>query len=254
MVHAMEELRTYREAARNRGVPEPVIDWWLKLARRQAGLHKHGGGPVVGHFGGNPSLPADVEWPVDHHCGKDEPIPFVASIDCGALPPGALDIAVPEDGCLLFFTDYDDFNAGDSRVIYVAEGTPTAERAALYPEDTYGRFPLHYVPHWKLPEDEAVPLSSFAPDSLFHQHHLGGLGWEVGCRLDTGEMTLGGYVTKVQDDPRRDESWVLLAETSVGEDTFGEPRGFAIIHWIIPQEDLAEKRFDRVEAVKAQVH
>jgi hypothetical protein len=252
MVHAMDELQTYREAARNRSVPEPVIDWWLQLAQRQAGLHKHGGGPVVGHFGGNPSLPADVEWPVDHHCGKDNPIPFVASIDCGALPPGALDIAVPEDGCLLFFTDYDDFNAGDSRVIYVPEGTPTAERAA--PTDTYGRFPLHYAPHWGLPDDDDLSVSSFGPDSPYHQHNLGGLTWDLGWGPDVAAMTLGGYVSKIQDNPLPDESWVLLAETSVGEDTFGEPRGIAVIHWIIPQEDLAEKRFDRLEAVKAQVH
>ena len=186
---------------------------------------------------------------------RDEPIPFVASIDCGALPPGALDIALPADGCLLFFTDYDDFNAGDSRVIYVPEGTPTAERAARYPEDTYGRFPLHYVPHWKLPEDEASPAAPVRPGQPLPPAPSRGTWVGSGGPPDTGKMTLGGYVTKIQDDPRPDDkSRVLLAETSVGEDTFGEWRGFAIIHWIIPQEDLAEKRFDRVEAVKAQVH
>lgn len=252
----MDELQTYREAARGRGVPEPVIDWWLQLARPLAGLHKHGDGPVVGLFGGNPSLPADTEWPVDRSRGYESPIPFVASIDCGALPPGTLDIAVPENGCLLFFAENE--YSGASRVLYVPVGMPTAERTAPpgrhdsgeFATETYDRFPLHHARHWNLPEDSDVSVRSFGDDSPYHQYELGKLWWDLGSTLDAGEMTLGGYYTKLQDDPRGDESWILLAETSVNEDTFGDEGGCSIIYWVIPHTDLVERRFDRTEIVK----
>jgi hypothetical protein len=249
----MDELQVYREAAREHGIPESVIDWWLQLARPLAGLHRHGDGPVVGQFGGDPLLPADVEWPVHSSADFDSPIPFIASIDCGALPPGALDIAVPEDGCLLFFAENDFF--GESRVIYVPEGTATFERTAPpgyggHATDSYRRFPLHHAPHWSLPESEDISVAGFGPDSLFRQHDLGTLWWNLGGVPDAGEMTLGGHYTKLQGDPREDESWVLLAETTVDEDTLEDGEGPGIIYWVIRRADLAVKQFDRTETVK----
>ena len=251
MVRAVDELQAYREAARGRGVPESVIDWWLRLARPLVGLHKRGDGPVVGQFGGNPSLPDGAEWPADRSRGYDAPIPFIASVDCGALPPGTLDIAVPEDGWLLFFAENEYF--GESRVLYVPAGTPTAERthgsggsAAV----TYDRFPLHYARHWNLPESSDISVESLGDDSPYHQYELGKLWWQLGSGLNSGEMTLGGHYTQIQDDPRGDESWVLLAETSVNEDTLGDEGEAAIIYWVIRRDDLVARRFDQTETVK----
>lgn len=252
MVRAMDEREAYREAARERAVPESVIDWWLQLARPLAGLHRHGTGPVVGQFGGDPLLPADAEWPVGPSHFGGRPIPFIASIDCAALPPGGLDIAVPEDGCLLFFAENDFF--GESRVIFVPEGTPTSARPAPVigenTAETYDRFALHHAPHWNLPEDSDLSVMSLGPDSLYEKHDLGELWWNLGYTVDSGEMTLGGYYTKLQDDPRPDEGWVLLAETSVNEDTLGDESSPGIIYWVIRREDLAAKRFDQTETVK----
>ena len=63
-------------------------------------------------------------------------------------------------------------------------------------------------------------------------------------------MTLGGHYTQIQDDPRGDESWILLAETSVNEDTLGDEGEAAIIYWVIRRDDLIARRFDQTETVK----
>jgi hypothetical protein len=59
----MNSFESHREAARKAGIPEDIIDWWQGLVRPSAEFYPEGDGPVAGQFGGNPMLPADVEWP-----------------------------------------------------------------------------------------------------------------------------------------------------------------------------------------------
>jgi len=99
-----------------------------------------------------------------------------------------------------------------------------------------------------------LSVSSFGPDSPYHQHQSRGLTWDLGWGPDVAAMTLGGTSARSRITRSRMRAGFCWPRRRWARHTFGEPRGIAVIHWIIPQEDLAEKRFDRVEAVKAQVH
>ncbi|MFD6950203.1 MULTISPECIES: hypothetical protein [unclassified Nocardiopsis] len=120
----MDSFEEYRDSARRSGVPKHAIDTALRLARPQIALSPtdEGAGVLVGRYGGLPSLPPDVAW--------DGAPDFVASVDCAALPGGALDIPLPRDGQLLFFSARRDPEgaAGGVVVVHVPAGTATAER------------------------------------------------------------------------------------------------------------------------------
>jgi hypothetical protein len=126
------------EAGRRFFSPENAKTW-IELLR--PGFHlreQNEGEPLVGYLGGDPLLPAGVEWPVWEGHG---PLSFVAAVDCGEIPVSELDIPVPDDGMLLFFyfngvgedavqyLDPDSIKGG-TRVVYVPEGAEdVAERA-----------------------------------------------------------------------------------------------------------------------------
>jgi hypothetical protein len=66
---------------------------------------------TVGHFGGLPPLPQDIDWPRD--AGSGMPMMFVAAIDLARLPGADADIGMPENGMLLFFVSADGNIWGD---------------------------------------------------------------------------------------------------------------------------------------------
>ncbi|MEY9904953.1 hypothetical protein ABIA35_001169 [Catenulispora sp. MAP12-49] len=127
------------EAGRRFFSPENAKTW-IELLR--PGFHlreQNEGEPLVGYLGGEPLLPAGVEWPQWEGHG---PLSFVAAVDCDEFPVAELDIPVPDSGMLFFFyfngvgedavqyLDPDSIKGG-TRVIYVPEGTPdVAPRSA----------------------------------------------------------------------------------------------------------------------------
>ena len=251
-------LQVWREQAREHGIPEPDIDQWLGLARPLLWLHKvqddpaAANAPVVGYRGGHPSLPLDVEWPG----GPD----FVASVDCAALPSDLRGFPLPEDGHLLFFhnTEYMgpecDSPDDDGRVLYIPAGTATAERVIntgrhlkVEPE----RIPLQCSPCWDPPHDCCGPI----PDGFgqLTQH----LEDPRPAYLRNGAddaMLLGGYCTTwtvdrcelaEYTDPEH-KKWRRLAFMPRDLIMNEEALPF-LVHWIIREDDLAGKRFDRVK-------
>jgi hypothetical protein len=123
-------VTTLAEAAA-RYLPPDEAAAWTALLRPAFHLREHeAGDPVVGYLGGSPFLPADAEWPVWTGHG---PLSFIGAIDCGSVPAKDLDIALPEDGALLFF--YFDGQVQDEQEVVVdadeaadaeAEGHPAA--------------------------------------------------------------------------------------------------------------------------------
>ncbi|MEV5238930.1 YwqG family protein [Streptomyces cinnamoneus] len=124
-------------------LPAEAAERWIGLLRPAARLVAvPEPGPedvVVGKLGGLPALPEDMEWPVWEGHG---PLSFVASVDCGALPTGALDIPLPADGTLAFFYfdgQIDDCEAvvhasdpeswAGTRVVHIPAGVAVTERA-----------------------------------------------------------------------------------------------------------------------------
>ncbi|MCX4238602.1 DUF1963 domain-containing protein [Streptomyces sp. NPDC020707] len=127
--------RLVREKAAEHGVPDAVARELTARSRPCLYLVPHGDLPEsrrkdarpAARAGGLPALPDGVDWPA----GKG---PLVLSVDCGALPRGALDIELPADGHLLFFTEIE-YPPDSAMVLHVPVGTPTTERAATYEFD-----------------------------------------------------------------------------------------------------------------------
>jgi hypothetical protein len=135
----MDRYDQFRQAATSQGMPNDEIDKFADQLRFAVWL---GGGDtgerVVGQEGGLPRLPAGTEWPTN---GGGYALPFIASIDCAALPR-AEGLPLPTDGSLLLFLQHeedvlDPFSADEqpehARVLYVPAGTETAV-APLPPE------------------------------------------------------------------------------------------------------------------------
>ncbi|MFE7076793.1 DUF1963 domain-containing protein [Streptomyces sp. NPDC057620] len=124
-----------RETAAEYGVPAPVAKELTARSRpclylvpyEELPKSRQEDARPAARTGGLPSLPDGVSWPE----GKG---PLVLSVDCAALPPGALDIELPTDGHLLLFTEIE-YPPESSVVLHVPAGTPTTERAPTYEFD-----------------------------------------------------------------------------------------------------------------------
>ncbi|MFI6993921.1 DUF1963 domain-containing protein [Nonomuraea wenchangensis] len=143
----MNRYEQFRQAAIGQGIPNDEIDKFagqLRFAVWLSGTAQ--GEKVVGQKGGLPRLPVGTEWPSDR---DGFALPFIASVDCAALPR-AEGLPLPADGSLLLFLRYEedllapfspDGQPEYARVLYVPAGTETAV-SPLPPEldgiDDYG--------------------------------------------------------------------------------------------------------------------
>jgi uncharacterized protein YwqG len=237
---------------------------------------------AVGRLGGLPKLPADVDWPTWEDHG---PLTLIASIDCAALPAGAVDIALPDEGTLCFFYFDGQLDDGEAlvlaedreswagaRVLYVAAGPACAEREAPAELRAFPRVPLTArtevtaAEPWH-PQVQEV-FAPGAPPGLRYDHPVCAQGfldalWEFD---DEVGHQIGGHAHSVQnpvemeiahavldgevpwDDPKLAEEargWLLLAQFD-SDDTADMMWGdCGALYWLIRPQDLAERRFDR---------
>ena len=135
----MDYHAQFRRAAIEQGIPEDAVSRFADHLRFAIWTSTRGSGEVVGQLGGLPRLPVGAGWP-SAAADEDEPLPFIASFDCAALPSVA-GLALPADGSLLFFLEHEYACECDSiddeqpyaRVVYVPAGTDTAAVADLPP-------------------------------------------------------------------------------------------------------------------------
>lgn len=102
--------------------------------------------------GGLPDLPDGVDWPE----GRE---PLILTVDCAALPHEALDIELPRDGSLLFFTEIE-YEPESSVVLHIPAGTRTTERSPAYEIEGEPVQVTVYQPNVLYP----VPGLTWAPD------------------------------------------------------------------------------------------
>ncbi|WP_262284367.1 YwqG family protein [Micromonospora sp. MA102] len=213
----MELFGPFRREAIERGIPADQVDRFAEQLRFAIWV---GGGDrgedVVGQSGGLPRLPAGTEWPSE----RGIPLPFVASLDCAALPK-VEKLPLPVDGSLLFFLDpeqaFDACSRGYdayARVLYVPAGTETAVRQL--PSDgevprPYAEYRLYAevvpeLPPGLEPDDEDMddPLM-FASDTvkqlvgeLTHTDELIALVQDL-WPTETGlsSLRIGGYTKRI---------------------------------------------------------
>ncbi|WP_433388631.1 DUF1963 domain-containing protein [Micromonospora sp. KLBMP9576] len=241
----MDYRDDFREAARKRDVPEDAIEWWLQLARPVLELHTQCAGPIVGYFGGKPALPEGVEWP--------DGMTYLASLDLSAIPAGSHDIDLPSDGHLLFFSE--PYIAPEAEVVYVPAGTPVTERELEEDADHQEceRFPLYGVRGWDLPferGDSAIDIG----ESRYDEKVFRDIKWHL--TADDGCMgTIGGYTDRAtgggEHGLKSPETETLLGYLFVDADLAGEGfgRDGTMVGWVLANEDLAERRFDRARTV-----
>ncbi len=240
----MNAMDPFRNEARSRDLPEDEVERWLGTVRPCAMLGTAGeappGSPVAGRLGGLPPMPEDEPVPR---------LPFLASVDLAAIPPGATDIPLPKEGTLLFFASTENpWNGREwSRLVYVPVGTPVSERR---PGGEY-QPPVHPTQDLHLMIEPSLPNRGYATEEFPHAGDLGEVWWETCDEMQTGgTVQMGGYPWVWNADPTTDYDhgpgdWVLLAELG-GEDlTEGD---LGIIDWVIRRDDLAARRFDQARA------
>ncbi|MDA2807470.1 DUF1963 domain-containing protein [Nocardiopsis suaedae] len=239
----------FRAEAASRDLPADETEAWIRAALPAVyiGGGEAPGGQPVARLGGNPMLPRDT---------PDPPSPFIASLDCAALPLGATGLPFPSEGHLLLFADPADRRQGPApgEVVYVPAGSATAarpvgERAPFTEKRTarsYQRLePQSHesftVDRWgPAPDDEHFELAEELDDAWRDVHGLPP-GWD---------LQVGGHTIVLQNDPvhwaREQDAgdWALLATWRCGDDVTELDGG--VVHWVIRREDLAALRFDRV--------
>ncbi len=269
------------QAMRDKGVSEDAVSVIRKWCRPTLCLNTDGVGTPVGHIGGLPRLPADVEWTIGRDRLDYEPAHWslVLSLDCAALPHHYLDAGFPESGTLLLF------NLEDSgEVVYVPAGVETTERAMPDPEP---RKSVYATLHWSRDSFPdyfyASPWETWAKEYFGDDNDLVAAafreyeecGGEVSALEKAGYIfgQVGGFIgiagpnhwelaplpedgitEDAQDEVAHAEfrrnfpaiaadalQWVLLA--AVGNQWFVEEAAKA---WYIRAEDLAAGRFDEV--------
>lgn len=264
-------------------LPSDVAERWLGLLRPGIRLAPAGGDEaVVGQLGGEPRLPDDVEWPEWEGHG---PLSFVASVDCAALPPAALDVPFPPAGTLAFFYFDGQLDDGEAvvdvadvpsragaRVVYVPAGVPAVRRdtpdeldahphvplaARVEPtaaEPTHPRVQRVFAPDAEPFQDYEHPVCAEEfVDALWEYeadagHRLGGTPQSVQgpVELEVARAALGPGVD--WDDPRLPaemDEWVLLAQFDSDETADMMWGDDGCLYWLIRPSDLAELRFDR---------
>ncbi|MFJ9584064.1 DUF1963 domain-containing protein [Streptomyces acidicola] len=240
----MRSMEPFRDEARSRGLPEDEVERWLDTVRLCATLSPAGqtppDGPLVGRLGGLPPMPEDEPVP---------DLPFLASVNLAAIPPGATDLPLPKDGTLLFFADTEDPWSDDdwSRLVYVPVGTPVSERGPG------GEWPpeVHPAQDLYLTNEPSLPNRGSDTEEFPHGGELGSVWWKTCDKMQSGgPVQMGGYPWVWNADPITEHDhgpgdWVLLAEVG-GEDlTEGE---LGIVYWVIRRDDLADGHFSRARA------
>lgn len=229
----------FRDLARDRDIPPDEVERWLDKILRPCvnlGAGEPTDGPVVGRFGGLPSLPEGEPLP---------DLPFLASVDLAAIPPGATDLPLPKDGTLLFFAETSELaplrGRDWSRLFYVPAGTPVSERG---PED--GRASKVHTAHdLRLAIDPSLPNHGHLYDDGFeHGDELGEVWWDISDEVQTdGWVQIGGYPWVWNNDPVHEYDhgpgdWALLAEFGADDEGL-----LGTVHWVIRRDDLAVGRF-----------
>jgi hypothetical protein len=211
--------------AEKHGVPVPVAQELLAGSRPCLHLvpfdsltpaQQHEARPAA-RTGGLPCLPAGVDWP-------DGRNPLVLTVDCAALPRTALDIELPSDGSLLFFTEIE-YEPESSVVLHIPAGVRTTPRSAAYelngepeqvrvyqPGDLYPLPGRSVSPDWRdAPATSAFLDSGADRDDILDDFEAAVRRAATGGASYAVAVQLGGYSTPWQSPPDAD-GLVLLAQ------------------------------------------
>ncbi|MEV5953260.1 DUF1963 domain-containing protein [Streptomyces sp. NPDC051987] len=252
----VEEL-VLRTAARH-GVPGPVAQELLAGSRPCVHLvpfqdltpaQQEEARPAA-RTGGLPSLPDGVDWPD----GRD---PLVLTVDCAALPRAALDIELPSDGSLLFFTQIE-YEPESSVVLHVPAGVRTTERPATYeldgepeqvrvyqPDVLYPVPGLTVSPDWRDSPATSAFLDSggIARDDILDDFEEATRRAAAGGASHGVAVQLGGFSSPWQTAP--DEGDLVLLAQIHGQSI--DPHVYTQTLIVGAPEDIAGRRYEALQ-------
>lgn len=223
-------------------------------------------------LGGDPDLPANVEWPTSDDCD----LYVIAQIKLSELPPLAAELGLPRSGMLYFFYDMENqpwgFDPKDKcghRVLYFDDEENLSRRTppeAIEFEDGLLECSLSATSHISLPSEPPEEISYEENEAdydsyfdllgeLVSDHQMLGKPaqvqnpMELECQLASNGIYVGD--SKGYNDPRAKElssgakDWRLLFQMG-SDDGAGVIWGdVGTIYFWIREQDLAEKRFDK---------
>jgi hypothetical protein len=199
--------------------------------------------------GGLPSLPDGVDWPE----GRD---PLVLTVDCAALPREALDIELPSDGSLLFFTQIE-YEPESSVVLHVPADVRTTERPAtyefdgepeqvrVYPPDVLYPVPgLTVSPDWRdSPATSAFLDGGADRDDILDDFEDAVRSAAAGGASHGVAVQLGGFSSPWQSAP--DEGDLVLLAQIHGQSI--DPGVYTQTLIVGTREDIAGHRYEALE-------
>ncbi|WP_284434653.1 DUF1963 domain-containing protein [Streptomyces sp. TUS-ST3] len=243
--------------AEKHGVPGPVAQELLADSRPCLHLVPFQGltaaqqkeARPVALTGGLPCLPDGVDWPHRH-------TPLVLTVDCAALPREALDIELPSDGSLMFFTQIE-YEPESSVVLHVPAGVPTTQRSAAYELDgepgqarVYQPNVLYPVPGLTAsPDWRDAPATSAFLDSRAERDDIlddfeNAVRRAAACGASYGvDVQLGGFSSPWQSTP--DEGDLVLLAQIHGQSI--DPKVYTQTLIVGTREDIAARRYDALE-------
>ncbi|MFG2785241.1 DUF1963 domain-containing protein [Streptomyces prunicolor] len=277
----INRLTPFRAEALGRGIPPEDVERWIATARPSATLVTGGDGPVVGRFGGPLLLPADAPDPWYPLLATLDCAAVPEETTGLQLPPDGrlLFFGFPEmtyyggsAGEVVYIPEGTPVEERNTKYacVYGEEGNEFVDGAML---GIYAQFPqeeLRLAPDVSLPHHFLVRSPESADDTVTLPGHPRGLdlveAWEETCGdiVVDGPLHIGGYASHecTETDPVADaaedaeearrhradaaelpapEEWTLLAQWDIGL----TGREGSTLHWVIPRQDLAERRFDR---------
>jgi hypothetical protein len=208
----------FRLAAIAQGLPEDETVRFAELIRFGIFAGGREDGVRVGRLGGLPRLPVGMAWP-----GQPTgfPLPFMASLDCAALPRIA-GLDLPEAGSLLFFLDpeaaFEACSIADeqefAQVVYVPAGVETvaAEQPSAAEQFLGPEVDLFATVHPDLPPDlperiQDLTMIHLRSDLVRDMPHLEEFHallrslWPAGRPWISAGVLIGGYTVSAQDSP-----------------------------------------------------
>ncbi|MFI8219800.1 DUF1963 domain-containing protein [Streptomyces sp. NPDC085932] len=199
--------------------------------------------------GGLPWLPDGVDWPDGHE-------PLVLTIDCAALPHDALDIELPRDGSLLFFTEIE-YEPESSVILHVPAGVRTTQRSAAYelngepeqvrvyqPDVLYPVPGLTVSPDWRdAPVTSAFLDSDANRDDILDDFEEAVRTAAAGGASHGVAVQLGGYSTPWQSAP--DEGDLVLLAQIHGQSIDLNVYTQTLV--VGTREDIAARRYEALE-------
>lgn len=269
-----DSLEQAREAAAD-FIPEEHLDEAMKVLVPGIGLRPgEPGAPVEtggSRLGGSPDLPAGSEWPrptpsddpeeiegranaasgtwLREHLSRHLPFAFLCQIDLAeAHALGELTADLPEHGRLLFFYDLcvGGWEQGDRPVHVRWDTTPVSELVSLeVPDDLVAAHEREHEEYL----DRCRDFDKTPPRPCTGDHLL--------CACPPGDTVPGGVTPPGKEDPALEafmdnpEDWRLLLQFSIpGWDAAEDGEG--TVYFLINTDDLAARRFDRVQAIYQQ--